>query len=257
MIAPLITKPGVLLFLLLPMLLTGCENPINDVTYDRYMESGGLAESEGNLAAAEEDYRRAYLNTQWGSLGKEKAFLSLKDEGRVEQLLGKKSEAKKLLSSAEAIGDSALAEADKAGAKPEDLSGLTYNLALLKRDLCKMAESEALLKKALSLEENMRPEDLSNISKRVCELGNNLYEQGHHDGAEQLLGRCIGMAERMGFDRVAPAQVAFVVQERHEALIKLGRTEDAAAMKTTYDHLMAAATPLRNPVSPWSHTVCP
>jgi len=244
-------------FLLCSVLLTGCANPINDATYANYMASGRLAESKGNLATAEEDYTRAYINTEAGLLGKEKAFMSLQARGHVEQLLGEESEAEELLSRAEVLGDSALAEANGTGAKPEDLSRLTYNVALLKRDLCKMNESDALLKKALSLEESIRPEVPPNISKRVCELGNNLYEQGQFDEAEHLLARCIEIAEHLGFDRAAPTQVAFVMRERQEALIQLGRTEDAAVMKTSFDHLMAAAGPLSTAVSPWRHNICP
>lgn len=69
-------------FLVLLLTITACTNPINRATFNKYMNAGMLAEKDGNLAAAEENYRRAYLNTQMGHLSEEEGGLAWPEERR-------------------------------------------------------------------------------------------------------------------------------------------------------------------------------
>lgn len=239
------------------LLLGGCANPIVRVTYDRYMATGTSAEIRGDLSTAEEAYRRAYLNTQWGNLSKEEQFISLKDWGRVKQRLGKDSEAKEILTKAETIADQAYIDARGSHIEKEDASRITYHVALLKRDLCKLRDAEALLKEALTLEEQIQKGDRPEISKRLCELAHLYFEQGKYGEAVQSFKRCVRMVQRMGMERDSPAMFAYAVGEYVEALRKVDRAADSVPWQAAYDRLMATSGVKGIPVSPWQHPPCP
>lgn len=51
------------------LMVSGCANPLNQVTSDRYAEQCSEAERAGQLAVAEEACYRALVNVDWGNLG--------------------------------------------------------------------------------------------------------------------------------------------------------------------------------------------
>lgn len=86
-----------LLIVSFAFLVGGCANPINRYTAARYYEMGTEAEYQGNLEAAREAYRRAFLNSDWGYLGPGAKAATLYEYGRVSGYLCFHDEAEKAL----------------------------------------------------------------------------------------------------------------------------------------------------------------
>ena len=55
--------------MLFPLFILGCANPLNLSTKERYTSYGLQAEEAGDYELARENYRRAFINAQVGSLG--------------------------------------------------------------------------------------------------------------------------------------------------------------------------------------------
>jgi len=79
------------------VLVTGCANPLNQVTADRYADTCVEAETAGRFDVAEEACRRALINARIGHLGAEEESKSLYNYARIEQQLGKVEVAEQLL----------------------------------------------------------------------------------------------------------------------------------------------------------------
>ncbi len=91
---PAQAKRVALLSLLIAMLaVTGCRNPVNAKTYDRYYQTGMLAERSGDLPVARRDYSRALWNAQAGWLGPKAEAYALYEWSRVTGYLGHYAEA--------------------------------------------------------------------------------------------------------------------------------------------------------------------
>lgn len=86
--------------LLSAALITGCANPLNRVTSDRYTQMCLDAEHAGNMGVAAEACYRAYVNVKWGNLGPELKSERLYNFGRVLRKAGRYEDAKKALTSA-------------------------------------------------------------------------------------------------------------------------------------------------------------
>ncbi|MEW5891648.1 MAG: hypothetical protein AB1697_00680 [Pseudomonadota bacterium] len=79
------------------IVITGCANPVNRTTYDRYREAALAAESRGDFATAEQAYYRAAENVRWGNLGDNAEMYALYDLGRIKRVVGKLGESEELL----------------------------------------------------------------------------------------------------------------------------------------------------------------
>jgi tetratricopeptide (TPR) repeat protein len=82
---PFITLPSIL--------LSGCSNPINQHTANKYFQAASQAEDEENLELARENYKRANINFKLAKNSKDQEALSLYEYSRVSGLLGYSSEA--------------------------------------------------------------------------------------------------------------------------------------------------------------------
>jgi len=78
------------------LLVTGCYNPLNQVTANRYEQTCGEADASGHLEVAEEACRRAVINVRIGHLGGEAESQSLYNYARIKMQLGKHEEAEEL-----------------------------------------------------------------------------------------------------------------------------------------------------------------
>jgi tetratricopeptide (TPR) repeat protein len=67
---------------LLSLILCSCANPLNRITAERYYGGGVQNQNKGDWKNAAESFRRAYLNTQWGSLSDKEAALYAYEYGR-------------------------------------------------------------------------------------------------------------------------------------------------------------------------------
>ena len=83
--------------LLAVLLISGCANPLNRVTYDRYWKQGGEAERAGQLGVAEQAFYRALVNVDMGNLDPLLKSQALYNLGRVKRRVGKYTEAEVLL----------------------------------------------------------------------------------------------------------------------------------------------------------------
>lgn len=86
-----------LLLSLFVLAITGCYNPLNRVTADRYGQTCREAQASGRLDVAEEACRRALINVRIGHLGSEAESEELYNFSRVKLQLGKQAEAEELL----------------------------------------------------------------------------------------------------------------------------------------------------------------
>jgi len=84
------------LLLALCLCLTGCANPLNQATSDRYGDECAQDEDAGDLARAEQACYRALVNVDTGNLGPQQKSMRLYDLGRVKRQLGKFAEAEDL-----------------------------------------------------------------------------------------------------------------------------------------------------------------
>jgi hypothetical protein len=94
--------------LLVVLLISGCANPLNRVTYDRYWRQGGDAERVGQLGVAEQAYYRALMNVDMGNLGPLLKAQALYNLGCVKRRVGKYSEAEDLLTQSLALDEKIL-----------------------------------------------------------------------------------------------------------------------------------------------------
>ncbi len=86
----------VIFVLFLALSLSGCYNPLNRATADRYGQTCREAQATGQLAVAEEACRRALINVRIGHLGDEAESQELYNLGRVKRQIGKYEEAEEL-----------------------------------------------------------------------------------------------------------------------------------------------------------------
>jgi tetratricopeptide (TPR) repeat protein len=94
------------------LLVGGCANPLNRVTYDRYWKQGGEAERAGQLGVAEQAYYRALMNVDMGNLEPLLKSQALYNLGRVKRRVGKYTEAEDLLKQSLALHEKLLSPED-------------------------------------------------------------------------------------------------------------------------------------------------
>ena len=94
-------------------LLSGCANPINAHTAQRYYESGVQAERANDFAIARRNFSRAYGNAQIGNLGPAAEASYLYEYARVTGYAGEYEESAKAFTDVLALIDQAKGEADK------------------------------------------------------------------------------------------------------------------------------------------------
>lgn len=71
------------------LLMVACANPLNKVTYQRYLEMGAKAQREADAITAEIAYSRALGNVYIGNLGPEREAEALFNLGSLERVNGK------------------------------------------------------------------------------------------------------------------------------------------------------------------------
>lgn len=129
-------------------LITGCANPLNQTTSDRYSETCAEAERSGNMPAAAEACYRAYVNVEWGNLGPELRSEKLYNFGRVLRRAGRFDDSKEALSRA-------VAEEEKLTGKNSIKTGRRMaELAATYYELNQLEEGVALVDRLIPLASN-------------------------------------------------------------------------------------------------------
>jgi len=85
------------------LFVTGCANPLNQATSDRYSQTCAEAEQNSQLEVAEQACYRALVNVDWGNLGEAQKSQKMYDLARIKLYLKKSEEAEKLFKDALAI----------------------------------------------------------------------------------------------------------------------------------------------------------
>ena len=102
--------------LILLLALSGCANPLNQATSDRYSQTCAEAENAGNMQLAAKACYRAYINVEWGNLEPEVRSEKLYNFGRILRKAGRYTDAKDALTKS-------LAEEEKLSGKNSKKSG--------------------------------------------------------------------------------------------------------------------------------------
>lgn len=76
-------------------MVSGCKNPLNQYTSQKYYNAGGEAEYRGDYKLAQQNYSRALINSRLGGIDKRMEALSLYELSRVTGYLGDYKEAEK------------------------------------------------------------------------------------------------------------------------------------------------------------------
>jgi tetratricopeptide (TPR) repeat protein len=96
--------------LVISMVLSGCANPINMHTAQKYFDAGMAAERAGNYQAAHENYYRAYVNTELGHADDQRKALAMYNLGRMKGYLCMKSDAEPLPQKSVIVEEKALSQ---------------------------------------------------------------------------------------------------------------------------------------------------
>lgn len=96
--------------LAISIVLSGCANPINMHTAQRYFDAGMAAERQGNYQLAHENYYRAYVNTELGHADDQRKALAMYNLARMKGYLCMKAEAEPLLVNSVAAEEKALSQ---------------------------------------------------------------------------------------------------------------------------------------------------
>lgn len=134
-----------------------------------------------------------------------------------------------------------------------------HNLALVKRDLCKLAEAEEFLRRAYELRDRNTDTPPANLAGTIFELAQLHYESRRYADAAALMERGFPLLEKFNVERTEPAAFAHVLLEYVDALRMLHRTADADAAQARLNALVSAhgIDQERKPHrAPFNHPLC-
>lgn len=108
-------------------IISGCANPLNQVTSDNYAKTCSDAEEAGRWDIAEEACYRAAVNVEWGNLGDELKSERLYNLARIKRRVGKLDEAEKYFIETLEIEESLSPKReDRIGRRLAELSAIYY-----------------------------------------------------------------------------------------------------------------------------------
>ena len=135
-----------------------------------------------------------------------------------------------------------------------------HNLALVKRDLCKLAEAEDLFRRALELRDKHSDTPADHLSGTLFELAQLYYETRRATMAVPLTERGLPIVEGAGAERVAPAELARILTEYADGLGALKRSADAETVRARIRALVAErrlSLDAKPSGPPFNHPACP
>jgi tetratricopeptide (TPR) repeat protein len=104
-------KPTALsISLFVAIVVSGCANPINMHTAQKYFNAGIAAERSGDYLAAHENYYRAYVNTEIGHADDQRKALAMYNLARMKGYLCMKAAAEPLFLNSVAVEEKALSQ---------------------------------------------------------------------------------------------------------------------------------------------------
>jgi len=99
---------ALLISLCVAVFLSGCANPINMYTAQKYFDAGMAAERAGDYLAAHENYYRAYVNTEIGHADDQRKALAMYNLARMKGYLCMKAGAEPLFLKSVAVEEKVL-----------------------------------------------------------------------------------------------------------------------------------------------------
>jgi tetratricopeptide (TPR) repeat protein len=98
------------MLLFVAIIVSGCANPINMHTAQKYLNAGIAAERSGDYVAAHENYYRAYVNTEIGHADDQRKALAMYNLARMKGYLCMKAAAEPLFLNSVAVEEKALSQ---------------------------------------------------------------------------------------------------------------------------------------------------
>lgn len=142
---------------------------------------------------------------------------------------------------------------------PEKEAIALHNLALVKRDLCKLGEAEQLFRRALELREKNPGTPTANLTGTIFESAQLQYDRGHYAEATALMERGLPFIEQMGIERMDPTGFAHLLGQYADALRRVARTADAEPIDTRAKALATAHgvdLQQKPETAPFNHPLC-
>lgn len=134
-----------LVIITIPLVLSGCGNPVNRKNAENYHQWGLEAEWDGNYQLAERSYSRALVNAQLGHSPDVGVAMASYNLGRVKGYLCKDEEAEKLLL------ESLVLEEKITGPKSPIITKRLFELARFYYDHAQYLKSEPYYSRAISM----------------------------------------------------------------------------------------------------------
>jgi len=114
-----------------------------------------------------------------------------------------------------------------------------HNLALVKRDLCKLDEAREAWQMAFDLRDKNPNVPSTFLAGTTFELAQLSYEQGRYADAVKLMERGFPLVEKIDIASAEPEAYAHLLREYADALRKINRAADADAVQARLDTLVS------------------
>jgi tetratricopeptide (TPR) repeat protein len=122
----------------------------------------------------------------------------------------------------------ALINAELAGATPNYISAVLYNLGRMHGYTCDFESAVQLLTDALKAERSLDMPDSVNIAKRLSELARLSYDLGNFEQSARFYSEVIPLLEQLGIQEDDPIGYAYFLEGYSKTLAQSGRPEVAA-----------------------------
>ena len=169
-------------------LASGCANPLNQVTSDRYSQTCAEAERNGKLTVAEEACYRALVNVDWGNLGDIQKSQKMYNLARIKRHLRKFDEAEKLYKESIAIEEKLTPVSSERIGRPE--------LAIVYGEQKRFSEGLPYVERLFPLADIYQGDEKRAVAAIFYVYSQELPKQAAGDVTSKLASKAV----EMGFD---------------------------------------------------------
>jgi len=139
--------------------------------------------------------------------------------------LGRENELSGNYGAAREAFNRAFINADLAGAPPNYMSAILYNLGRMYGYTCDYESAEQILQEALASEISLDVPDPVNIAKRLSELARLSFDMEKYEQSSDYYSEAIPILEQLSIQQSDPIGYAYYLEAYSSVLSALGRTE--------------------------------